>query len=149
MNRKLIVSALAVVSLVILFIPWRNAVIAPAIRVRVLDEVGQPASGVLVVQEWEYRVPGAQERSESATADAEGYAAFPERSERISLGQQALSIGREIVHLPHGYGIGAYTRVSAYGHDPHVWYFVYCTPKDPPCDLIKLQRWDVTMYPRT
>lgn len=127
--------------------PWRTISIAPAVRVRVLDEAGNPASWVIVTQEWEYRSVGSEKHKELQRANEQGYATFPERAERISLARQALSVLREIVHLPHGYGIGPYARVSAYGEDPHVWSFEYCTQSYPILEVIKLKRWSVTMYP--
>jgi hypothetical protein len=144
---KILILILSFLILLSLLIPWRKVAVAPAVRVRVLDEAGNPAGNVIVAQEWEYRAVGSEEHKELVTADAQGYAAFPERTERISLAGQTLSVLREIVHLPHGYGIGSYVRVSAYGEDPHVWYFIYCTPNDSPCDVIRLKRWDTTMYP--
>jgi hypothetical protein len=147
LNLKIIlilsVSALAL----LLLVPWRTVAIAPAVQVHILDEAGSPASGVTVTQEWEYQAVGSDEHKEVQKADVQGYVAFPARADRISLGRQGLSIVREIIHMPHGYGIGPYVRVSAYGDDPSVWTFQYCMPSYPKLEVMRLKRWDVTMYP--
>jgi hypothetical protein len=104
--------------------PWKRVVVVPAIRVRILDEVGNPAPGAIVQEKWEYRTIGSIGHREVSRADENGYAAFPERSERISLLRLVPSYAREIIYLPHGYGYGSKVTVWAYGDDPHVWYYV-------------------------
>jgi hypothetical protein len=116
---------LIIVSLAILFLyPWKAVVVVPAIRVRVLDEKGNPAPGVILKQKWEYRVIGSEGHQELSRADEKGHAFFKERTERISLLKFVISFAREIVHLPHGYGFGSWVTVWAYGEDPYVWSYV-------------------------
>ena len=126
MKRKLIV--IAGVSLIIFAVlviyPWRRVVVVPAIRVRILDQAGNPAPGAVVQEKWEYRSIGSKEYREISKADENGYASFPERTERISLLRLVPSVAREIIHLPHGYGFGSSVTVWAYGNDPQVWYYV-------------------------
>src|SRR5438876_10937637 len=121
MNRKLQITLCFIfVVAVVLFVPFRRVTIAPAVQVRILDESGNPAKDVLVVEDWEYRSIGSHEAQASVRSDQDGYAGFPRRSERLSFANQLLSVGREILYLPHGYGIGPYVRVMAYGADPYV-----------------------------
>jgi hypothetical protein len=145
--KRVLISSAFTISVLSLF-PWRAVEIAPAVQVRILDEAGNPAGGVIVTQEWEYRAVGSEERKELYRADDQGYVVFPRCTERISLARQALSVVREIIHLPHGYGIGPYARVSAYGEDQYVWSFEYCAPSYPALKVIRLKRRSVTMYPQ-
>ena len=53
--RKLFLGLGIVIPAVLVLYPWKQIVIAPAIRVRVLDEAGNPAPRALVQEKWEYR----------------------------------------------------------------------------------------------
>jgi len=147
MNRKQVLIGLVLLVGIVVFAPIRRVTISPFVRVRVFDENNTPSNGVLVVQEWEYMSVGSYRQQESVITDDAGYATFASRSTRISVAVLVLSVLREIASLPHGYGFGRYSQVSAYGADPHVWSFVYCTTSDPPCDAIRMKRWDVALYP--
>jgi hypothetical protein len=48
---------------------------------RVFDEAGNPAGGVVVKQEWEYMAVGSEGRTEYSRTDENGYVAFSQRSE--------------------------------------------------------------------
>lgn len=109
----------------LLIYPWKRVVVAPALRIRVLDEAGNPAQLATVKQEWEYRVIGSKGHQEITVVDENGYASFPERTERVSLIRLIPSFAREMIHLPHGYrGFGSLVTVWAYGPDRHDWTYV-------------------------
>ena len=125
-RRKLVLALIVVlVALGLLFIyPWKR-VVAPAIRVRILDQDGNPARWATVKQEWEYRVIGSTGHVAMTVVDENGYASFPERTERVSLIRVIPTLVREMVNLPHGYyGFGSFVTIWAYGADPHDWTFV-------------------------
>ena len=127
--KRIAIVGLSILIFGALFIyPWKRVVVVPAIRVRILNEEGNPAPGAVVQQKWEYRSIGSKEHREVTKADENGYAAFPKRTERISLLRLVPSFAREIIHLPHGYGFGSTVTVWAYGDDPHVWYYVPLSP---------------------
>jgi hypothetical protein len=82
--------------------PWSSSV-APAVRVRVFDELGQPAKQSVVKQEWVYLAPGMDRwYREHSRTDEHGYAVFPERKVRVSIAQKVVGFLRELVSLPHG-----------------------------------------------
>lgn len=116
---------LSVATLVGLALYPSKQVVVPAVRIRILDEAGNPSPGTLVQEKWEYSsVAGANNYREKSVSDENGYASFPERTERVSLLVRALSEVVEIIHLPHGYGHGSKWTIWAYGDDPYVWYYV-------------------------
>jgi hypothetical protein len=80
-RRRRLLGLIIVLSAVVFLYPWKLVVVTPAIRVRVLDETGKPASGVVLKQKWEYRVIGSKEYQEISAADENGYAFFPERTQ--------------------------------------------------------------------
>jgi hypothetical protein len=147
-RKKILIFGFVVVVGVLVCAPILRVTISPSVRVRVYDENDSPAKRVLVVQDWEYMSVGSYRQQESVITDEAGYATFPSRSTRTSAGVVALSVLRELASLPHGYGFGRYAQVSAYGADPHIWSFVYCSTSDPPCDAVRMKRWDVALYPR-
>lgn len=123
-RRKLfLVSSVVILALLVLY-PWKQIVVVPTIRVRILDVAGNPAPGALVQEKWEYSSIGSKGYREKSRADENGYASFPERTERISLLRLVLSQAINIIHLPHGYGYGSKLTVWAYGEDPYVWNYV-------------------------
>jgi hypothetical protein len=147
-NRRKLLFGLSIVILVVLFIyPWKQVLVVPAMRVRILDESGNPAPGAVVKQKWEYRAIGSQEYQEMSKADENGYVSFPERTERISLLRLVPSYAREMVHLPHGYGFGPSIVIWAYGEDPHVWHYVPFSDYYPAPQEIRLERNDEPKYP--
>ena len=123
-RRKLVLGLTVAILAVLILYPWARIVVGPAIRVRILDEGGNPALGYIVQEKWEYRSIGSKGHREISRVDQNGFASFPERVERISLIRLVPSYARQIVHLPHGYGYGSQVTVWAYGEDPHVWYYV-------------------------
>ncbi|HEX8720126.1 MAG TPA: hypothetical protein VF736_05755 [Pyrinomonadaceae bacterium] len=133
-------------AMAVLLLPMKKTV-APAAQVRVYDEAGLPAGRIIVKQQWEYRASGSEGHEEILRTDENGRVSFPERTENISTLRLVISFVREIIHLPHGYGLGPYATIWAYGEDAHIWYFVPCTPEHPAPQEIRLKRWDVTMYP--
>ncbi len=146
-RRKLFLG-LSIVILAVLFLyPWKQVVVVPAIRVRILDELGNLAPGAIVKQKWEYRVIGSKGYEELSKADENGYASFPKRTERMSLLRFVPSVAREIVNLPHGYGFGSKVTVWAYGEDPHVWYYVPFSWYETFPQEIRLKRQYETKYP--
>ena len=147
-NRRKLYFGLSIVILAVLFLyPWKQVVVVPAIRVRILDESGNPAPGAIVKQKWEYRSIGSKGYEEISKADENGYASFSERTERLSLLRLVPSYLRELVHLPHGYGFGSWVTVWAYGEDPHVWYYVPFSWYEKFPQEIQLERNDETKYP--
>jgi len=121
--------------------------VAPALRVRVFDEAGNPAGGVVVKQEWEYMAVGSEGHTEYSRTDAAGYVAFPQRSERISWLQKGFSALRELTNLMHGYGMGPSAVVWAYGADPGVWTYEACEVGLPAPQELRLKRWGTTVQP--
>jgi hypothetical protein len=121
--------------------------VAPALRVRVFDEAGHPAGGVVVKQEWEYLAVGTAGHAEYARTDDDGYVAFPRRSESISWLQKGLSALREVTNLMHGYGMGPRAVVWAYGADPGVWTYEACEVGLPAPQELRLKQWGTTMRP--
>lgn len=147
-SRRKLFFGLSILILASLFLyPWKQVVVAPAMRVRILDESGNPAPRAVVKQKWEYRAIGSKEYEELSKADENGYATFLERTERISLLRLVPSYAREMIHLPHGYGFGPSIVVWAYGEDPHVWYYVPFSDYDPVPQEIRLKRHYETKYP--
>src|SRR5262245_2103286 len=139
--------ALCVSGLILFIIPLRTFVISPAVRVRIIDEAGYPARGVIVAQTCEYITVGSKMHEQILKADDQGYVTFPQRAERISFARLFLGVFRDIVHLQCGYGFGPYARVMAHGEDPYVWSSEYCSLSDPVLKLIRLKRMKVDLYP--
>lgn len=126
--------------------PWTEAV-APALRLRVFDEAGNPAAGVVVKQEWEYLAVGSQLHSAYARTDEGGYVEFPRRTEGISMLQKGLSHLRELTNIMHGYGMGPNAEVWAYGEDSTVWALASCGVRNPVPQELRLKRTNITMFP--
>jgi len=101
---------------VLLLYPHEN-IVAPALRLRVIDEADTPFSGIVVKQEWEYMAIGSKVLSASSTTDIDGYVEFPQRSETFSSLRKALSALGELRNPMHGYRYGPQARVSVYGHE--------------------------------
>jgi hypothetical protein len=139
-NRKLQCALGAILLATLLFLPWKNS-IAPAIRLEVLDEAGNPAIGVRVEQDWEYFAIGSERQREVSRTDSAGYVSFPERSVRISVVRQMLSFVRSL--RPHGHEFGPYASMEAHGPDPRAWDIVICGINDPAPRPIRLKRWDL------
>ena len=74
MNRKLkyILPLCIIPAAVLLLYPHEN-IVAPALRLRVIDETDNPISGIVVKQEWEYMAIGSKVHSAYATTDIDGY----------------------------------------------------------------------------
>ena len=123
-KRAIFLGIAFAILVVFIVYPWKRVVVVPALRVRILDEAGNPAPNAVVQEKWEYLSIGSRRHRELARADENGYASFPERTERISLLRLVPSVAREIIHVPHGYGFGSNVTVWAYGLDPHMWYYV-------------------------
>lgn len=146
LKRKHILTLGLVLLAVLLLYPWENTV-APALRLRIFDEAGNPAGGVVVKQEWEYLAVCSEEKSEYSRTDENGYVEFPQRSERVSMLRKGLSLLRELTNIMHGYGMGPRATVWAHGEDLHVWTFVSCGVNSPAPQELRLKRWDTTMRP--
>jgi len=101
---------------VLLLYPHEN-IVAPAVRLRVIDETDNPISGIVVKQEWEYMAIGSKVHSGYATTDIDGYVEFPQRSETFSSLRKALSTLGELRNPMHGYRYGPQARVSVYGQE--------------------------------
>lgn len=85
----------------------------PAWRIRVLDQTGQPVSGVVLRQYWKnYTLetePG--ENTEEKQSDVDGYVQFERRSTKASVAQRILrGTLRYIAQLSHG-SVGVSSRV--------------------------------------
>jgi hypothetical protein len=139
-NRRHLFSLGALVLAVLLFVPWEHAV-APAIRVQVLDEVGKPATGVRVEQDWEYFALGSERQHEISQTDSHGYVSFPARSVRISVARQIPSFLRSL--LPHQGEFGPFASMEAHGPDPRAWDIVVCGINNPLPRPLRLKRWDL------
>lgn len=141
-NRKHLFGFGAFLLVALFVIPWKNAV-APATRVQVLNEAGNPATGVRVEQEWEYFALGSERQHEVSQTDANGYVSFPARSVRISVARQIPSFLRGLV--PHGHEFGPYASMEAHGQNPRAWDIVVCGINDPPPRPMRLKRWDLAV----
>ena len=127
---------------VFLFFPW-NSRVAPAVRVQVLDENGNPARHIVVTQRWGHFNFSSWEKAISRT-DGNGHAEFPMRSVRANLLSR---IVKPVYGVIYNEGIGPYAEIHAYGEDPHVWTSVGCSVKDPMPTEMRLKRRDVALYP--
>ena len=133
--------------LAFLFYPWMSFTVAPEMRVLILDENGNIAPGTVVQEKWEFRTIGSKEHREVSRADKDGYAFFPQRTERISLIRLLPSFAREIVHLPHGYGFGSVFTIWAYGNDQFVWTYVPLSWYETVPREMQLKRQDESRLP--
>lgn len=149
-GRKLILFLVIVLVALgfLLLYPWKRMVVAHAIRVRILDEAGNPARWATVKQEYEYRVIGSKGQEAITVVDENGYASFPERTERVSLIRLIPSFAREMIHLPHGYyGFGSLVTIWAYGTDPHDWTYHPFSWHETFPEEMRLSRHVETKYP--
>lgn len=146
LKRKLIIPLSLILIAVLLLYP-RETTVAPALRLRVFDEAGNPASGVAVKQEWEYLAVGSEHHSEYSRTDENGSVEFRQRSEKVSMLRKGLSALRELTNFMHGYGMGPRAQVWAHGEDPHVWTFVSCEVGSPAPQESRLKRWKTTIGP--
>jgi hypothetical protein len=121
--------------------------VAPALRMRVFDETGNPAAGVVVKQEWEYRVVGSEMQSAYSRTDTDGYVSLPRRSKRVSLLRKVLSVPRILINPMHNDGIGPTATAWGHGADAHVWAYVGCGVDNPAPQELRLKRWPVAMHP--
>lgn len=142
-----LVLTLGLMLVAVLLLYPREHTVAPALRVRVFDEAGRPAGGVVVKQEWEYLAVGSKGHVEYSRTDEDGYVALPRRSEKVSWLQKGLSVLRELAHLMHGYGMGPRAVVWAHGADPGVWTFESCGVGSPAPRELRLKQWGTTMRP--
>jgi hypothetical protein len=116
-TRKRIIISGAILAVVALF-PWKSTV-APDLSVHVFDEVGNPASGVVVRQDWEYFSIGSWKYKEYSQTDENGYVAFPKRSARTNLLSKILSLGLEVLTAGH-YGMGAHVMIWVWQRPLHL-----------------------------
>ena len=133
--------------LAFLFYPWMSFTVAPEMRVMILDESGNVAPGAVIQEKWEYKTIGSKQHREVSRADKDGYALFPRRTERIPLIRLLVSIPREIIHLPHGYGFGPVFTIWAYGDDQFVWTYVPLSSYETPPREMRLKRHDESRLP--
>lgn len=114
MKRSLFI-LFACVTLVLLY-PTKT-VIVPAWRIRVVDESGRPLPNEFVRQIWKhYSLElDAGDHSDDGWTDADGYAAFPERTIRANLLQRMLVPLRHATALgPHA-SYGASSNIMVWG----------------------------------
>jgi len=146
--KNLLKVALGASALLMVFSIYpRKVMVAPALDLLVRDETGKPASGVLLSQDWGYQAPGATSQTVSLRSDQTGHAGFPPRSVRVSSVQKLAAAALDLVSLGH-YGRGPHAQVWAYGTDPTVWTFVYCSVQNQQPHEIDLKRSSVAIYPR-
>ena len=137
---KLLFAVSAILLAALFFIPWKHT-IAPATRVQVFDEGGNPATRVPVEQEWEYFAIGSERQRDVSQTDSGGYVSFPARSVRISAAWQVLSFARSL--LPHGHEFGPHASIEARGLDRRASDIVLCGINEPAPRPLRLKRWDV------
>ena len=126
----------------LLFFPQASEV-APALHVQVLDEQGNPAVGVLTVQEWGlFGVDGDAE--EHRRTDDAGFVNYPQRVVRASLFSRCVAFAGGL--FAHG-GLGPHASVWAYGADPYVWTTHNCSVMSPAPPQIRLSRNTVSIQP--
>lgn len=130
---------------ILLIVPWK-VLIAPPFDVVVLQETGEPATGVLVKQEWFYQAPGSKSHTATTHTDPSGRATFPARFIRLLLIQRLLASLLNAYYVGH-YGPGPHAQVWVHGADPHVWTFVNCSTRDHSTREVKLKRWETEIYP--
>ena len=124
-SKRIFFFLLSIVASGVFFLcPWNIVNVAPPILIRVLDESGNPVARATVQEKWEYASIGSISYREKSKANEDGYASFPERTERISLLRLVASNAINKINPMHGYGYGPKLTVWAYGDDPHVWYHI-------------------------
>ena len=124
-SKRIFFFILSILVLGVFFLyPWKIVNIAPPIRIRVLNENGNPVAGATVQEKWKYASIGSISYRETSQANEDGYASFPERTEQISLLRFVASNAINKINLMHGYGYGPKVTIWAYGDDPHVWYYI-------------------------
>ena len=142
LKRKYIVTLCLILVASLAAFLWypRETLVAPALRLRVFDEAGNPMSGLMVKQEWEYMAVGSVARFSYSTTDQNGYVEFPQRTEKLSGFRMGLSRLRELKNIMHGYRFGPHALVSAQGADPYVWAYVSCEAGRPVPQEMTLKR---------
>ena len=140
--KKLLYLVVGLILAILLFIPQPSEV-APALHVLVLDEQGNPAIGVLTVQEWGLYGLDSDEEEHRRTDDA-GFVDYPQRIVRASLFSRCLAFAGGL--FAHG-GLGPYASVWAYGADPYVWTTHNCSVTFPAPHQIRLTRKTASIQP--
>lgn len=126
--------------------PPRENIVAPAVRLPVIDEEGNPAFGMFVKQEWEYMTVGSEGHVAYSATDINGYVQFPQRAERISPLRKGLGTLRELKNVMHGYGYGPRAIVWVHGQDAHYWSYVSCEVGRSIPQELTLKRQAIAMY---
>lgn len=78
-SKKTLIGRLVVLGLLVLLVPWKSQ-IAPAWKVRVVDQGGHPIVGLAVSQNWTDPNFRGLWLEEDARTDENGFVDFPERS---------------------------------------------------------------------
>ena len=144
-NAKNLIVLLALPVIVLMFVPW-NTMVAPAVRVQVLDETGKPAAGVRVEQEWGYEALEYYSQKTSTITDSDGYVSFPQRSIRISIARKTIGLAGSLLPLICGYGFGPSGSIEAFGADSRASDIVVCDVNNPHPRPLKLTRWDLVVH---
>ena len=147
MDRLWRVALATIAVLVAVALYPRQVVVAPTVDLLVRDETGQPAAGVLVKQEWGYQAPSSSSHAATLRSDSTGHVRFPERAVRISVIQNLVAAALDVVSVGH-YGRGPHAMVWAYGNEPTVWNFVYCSVRNQQPHEIVLTGSNVPIYVR-
>lgn len=135
-KKYLLLAALAVV-VAVLFSP-REITVAPAWRLRVVNEQGAPLKDVFVRQSWKhysYELD-AGEHEEDAWTDENGYVAFPRRTIKVSLIKQAFAPLIVAGMLQEHASFGASAAIMAWGDDGDGNYVEYEQGKPLPEQLV-------------
>jgi hypothetical protein len=140
--KKLLYLFVGFVLALLLFFPQASEV-APALHLQVLDEQGNPAGGVLTVQEWGLFGIDRYEEEHRRT-DEDGFVDYPQRIVRASLFSRSLAFAGGL--FSHG-GLGPYASVWAFGADPHVWIAHNCSVTIPAPPQIRLSRRTALLQP--
>jgi hypothetical protein len=120
-----------------------EARVAPAVRVRVLDEHGAAAANAIVQQDWGFHTV-AHRSLETKRTDGEGYVSFPARS--VWRPWVVWVVGLPLGVLTHS-GWGEHAGLHAYGSDPYVWTSQNCGVSFAPPTELRLERRRVALFP--
>lgn len=114
-RRKLTIAVLGLVVVItaILVYPFESTTV-PEWKIRVLDEAGNAAEGVLVRQHWQNYSIEASGHEQDLITDFNGYVSFPPRFVRASLIQRTIRSILNLGAFSHA-SYGPKARVVAWG----------------------------------
>lgn len=109
-------------------------------RARVVDEAGNPLTGVLVSEQWQHYSIETDGHEAEARTDGSGYVVFPRRAIRASIFMRAVGPVRNILStgVHASFGISAYLIVLT-GYQ-HITENDHYNPGQPPPQTVVIRR---------